>query len=227
MKNQYFADRRDYFKYDFIIYLVQSLALGKFTFIPMLTPDNGTVYVQGRGDLPLYNFLQGCLDAGRRNIALLREFFEREQPRIEYRPYKESEDLVQISRAGYFDAVPSDDLKGALILVDPDTGFEPKGKVNTAHVRYEEITSLAGRMSHDSVLVVFQSDIQRRTRVEVLSHIWQELQTNLPAECSGIGAVTAWQTNMLVIANRNRTRDVASALTRYAGRVDSAHTSWA
>ncbi len=42
MKNQYFGDKRDLFKYDLALRVCQKLGLG-FTFIPMLTaPDNRT-----------------------------------------------------------------------------------------------------------------------------------------------------------------------------------------
>jgi hypothetical protein len=42
MKNQYFGDKRDFFKYNLLLDLLECLDLATLTFIPMLTPDYGT-----------------------------------------------------------------------------------------------------------------------------------------------------------------------------------------
>ena len=40
MKNQYFGDNRDLFKYDLFLKIIQKTdSVNRFTFIPMLTPD--------------------------------------------------------------------------------------------------------------------------------------------------------------------------------------------
>ncbi|MCJ2670040.1 MAG: hypothetical protein LN416_05970, partial [Candidatus Thermoplasmatota archaeon] len=39
MKNQYFGDTRDLFKYDLVLELLLGTELRRFTFIPMLTRD--------------------------------------------------------------------------------------------------------------------------------------------------------------------------------------------
>jgi len=48
MKNQYFGDKRDFFKYDLSIELCERIPLKQFTFIPMLTENDGTKEGIGR-----------------------------------------------------------------------------------------------------------------------------------------------------------------------------------
>ena len=64
MKNQYFGDRNDYFKYDLLISLAGQLAAKKLSIIWMLTEDDDsqhgkkTKYARGAGNSGLYEFLR-------------------------------------------------------------------------------------------------------------------------------------------------------------------------
>jgi hypothetical protein len=42
VKNQFFADKHDYFKYDFWLYIAEGVKVKSLTFIPMLTPNDLT-----------------------------------------------------------------------------------------------------------------------------------------------------------------------------------------
>ena len=42
VKNQYFGDTRDLFKYDLALHCMASTGLRRLTFIPTLTPDDGS-----------------------------------------------------------------------------------------------------------------------------------------------------------------------------------------
>lgn len=63
MKNQFFADRRDFFKYDLLLELLEGGQLSGLTLVPMLTPDDGgpdgrfTRYRCGNRRAGLYKFL--------------------------------------------------------------------------------------------------------------------------------------------------------------------------
>ena len=49
MKNQYFGDTRDLFKYDLALHIIEGIwSIRALTFIPMLTPDDGSRRGAGR-----------------------------------------------------------------------------------------------------------------------------------------------------------------------------------
>jgi len=130
MKKQYFGDRNDFLKYDLVLTLIEKIDNSKcFTFIPMLTQDDGSRH----GDLTNYDgsrqgeldgFLKGCIKESNRNIRNLRSFMSSKN--IEYHPYKEDEYFSHAGREQYFDSIASSILNRAVILIDPDNGFEVK-----------------------------------------------------------------------------------------------------
>lgn len=86
MKNQYFGDVRDLFKYDLVLeILLKNKLTSTFTFIPMLTENergrNGARidYSKARagiGRMELKDFLEKCVKEGRRDIKELERFFK-------------------------------------------------------------------------------------------------------------------------------------------------------
>jgi hypothetical protein len=165
MKNQYFGDKRDLFKYDLWLHVAERVQeITSLTFIPMLTPYDPTN--QG-GQLPkgpgpyrqeLYEFLKGCCNAGDRSIAKLRDFFRERTPA--YRPYRETEYFKHESRDEYFRSIPSELLANAVILIDPDIGLERNAGLGEEgperYVACMEIASVAERCSEGSVILLFQ-----------------------------------------------------------------------
>ena len=106
MKNQYFGDRRDCFKYDLID---MCAALGgdfQLTYVPVLTPndESGDGNLTQLEDHPwrqeLIAFLRECLASGRRNIAQLHELFRKLGRR--YIPHKANEFITPENRRAYF-----------------------------------------------------------------------------------------------------------------------------
>lgn len=168
LKNQFFADKHDYFKYDLWLEVGEKLGgIRSLTFIPMLTPSDSTkegrkiTYVEGRRRKRLYGFLQFCLVPKRRSIARLREFLCDEP--FEYHPYRDEDDkgFQDGSWAAYFSAIPHEWLRDAAILIDPDTGIETKtGKDPKKHVTCENIKNILSRCSGNSVVLVVQFLIQ-------------------------------------------------------------------
>jgi hypothetical protein len=167
MKNQYFADERDYGKYDLLIEVVQKIgALERLTIIPMLTggDDSGEGdrinYEQGCRRSDLHRYLQDCLSRKDRNVAYLREYFKR--CGIDYRPYSDTEFFTHEGRSNYFTAIQDDCLKKALVFFDPDTGLEHdderymKSQGPEKYLLWNELTEVWNRMSQESACVVYQ-----------------------------------------------------------------------
>lgn len=161
MKNQYFGDRRDFFKYDLVLTLIEQIdCLKTFTFIPMLTEndtskDGNVTQYDGSRRKDLELFLRRCLKTSDRNIAKLRDYMNGKKG-ITYYPYKELEFFTHHGRQKYFDEVKASVLRNAVVLFDPDNGFEVKsmGSGNGhKYLRFEELSSIFERTVNSLVLV--------------------------------------------------------------------------
>ena len=159
MKNQYFGDKRDLFKFHLVLHSIESLALKALTYVPMLTsnddPRQGSLtdYPKPPCHGDLYEFLQQAVRT-ERDIRGLRGFFATKD--IRYQPYRDETQLKESDRAAYFDNIPGDSLQDALILFDPDTGLEIDRRSGAQYLRYDELRHVLGRASEKSVLMVFQ-----------------------------------------------------------------------
>lgn len=166
MKNQYFGDRRDLFKYDLLLDLVKGHGSGRLTFVPMLTPNDDS----GEGQLTqadsrgrrkvLYDFLKACLDNGQRDIRKLRELIPKFD--VEFMPFRDAAWFTHEHRTSYFEAVPQDHLQQSVIFLDPDIGLETgtpgymRRMGAEKYLLYADVTELWRRASTESVLVVYQ-----------------------------------------------------------------------
>ena len=167
MKNQYFADQRDFLKYDLLMELVENTAgVCRLTNIPMLTPNDDTgegdvlAYLVGNRRPDIYHFLRYCLARSDRNIHNLRTLFQGRH----YAYYCHRDDLHYSydTRQEYFTSVPNRALQDAVVFVDPDTGIET-GTINYMRSKgigrylfWDDITQLFQRMSGTSVLILYQ-----------------------------------------------------------------------
>lgn len=117
MKNQYFGDTRDLFKYDLVLeILLKNSFTDTFTFIPMLTKNEPSRYgartdyskaTAGFRRRELKNFLEECVEEGRRNIEELERFFKQTRltRRLSLRIYKKNEYFSHESRERYFSEI--------------------------------------------------------------------------------------------------------------------------
>jgi hypothetical protein len=170
MKNQYFGDIRDQFKYDLILDIMRrnrGLRLEKFTFIPMLTKNDHRTdgnkrgveerkrrYRPGSRNDELVHFLgrSDGIAPGERDFTEILGFFNDKHFRTSiYGTGYFSHRL----RDEYFSLIPGHMLKSALVLVDPDNGLEVKHS-SEKHLLYSEVNSLLARMSNYSVLMIYQ-----------------------------------------------------------------------
>jgi hypothetical protein len=163
MKNQYFGDRRDYFKYDVLERLATDLdEVRQLTCLWMLTPPDGS----GQGQVPfvpdpelpeLTEFFRTRLisgDPGQTRVSAMGAYFSG-RPFAFFSYRVDREDFATTTRARYFASVPEEALQRAVVFFDPDNGLEP-GRTTEKHLRFEELAGVLGRMDACSVAVVFQ-----------------------------------------------------------------------
>ena len=165
MKDQYFGDDRDVFKYDLARTLVDGVpSLHRFTFIPMLTPpdDSGhgdvvkrSTGAPGSGNSKLVDHLDSCRDADRRNIAEISKYFEGKGVDIPTYIHKEGCFLDHHDRSSYFDGLNASALESSLVFLDPDNGLEIQDS-SEKHLLLGELKGLYERMGDESVLMFFQ-----------------------------------------------------------------------
>ena len=183
MKNQYFGDNKDLFKYDLVMRIFQDHLVNRFTFIPMLTEtdDRRNPEKPGTGNKELVKFLDACIR--RRNIKELKSLFKKK--RISMEIYKEREHFPNKNRQEYFEQIRGGLLSKSLILVDPDTGLEVVGskvKKSKKHLLYTEVENLYRRMDKSSILMIIQF-IPRLKREKYFAKICSNLKEkvgNLP-----------------------------------------------
>ncbi len=225
MKNQYFADRRDFFKYDLLLELMEAgSSLRRLLFVPMLTaPDGRTdgrlkTYPCGARRPDLYAFLQDCRSRGVCDITELRRFFA--DRTFQYVPFADDCYFRHESRDAYFAAIPDAALRGALVFLDPDNGLEV-GSMGPAnghkYVRFAEMAGLLARGDESSLMLVYQH-LPRRPRVPYLAARSAELQSKLaipPPLCLADGQVA-----FLLLA---RTEDHLTPLREHLQRYATAH----
>ena len=209
MKNQFFADKRDLFKYDLWLEIANALRIRKHTFIPMLTPNDSTK--QG-GRFPgdagnyrrsIFEFLKTCRK--RRNIKQLRAFLRGQS--LDYHPYRDAEPgyFKHELRNKYFARIPRDWLKNAAILIDPDIGLQTKGpfwkKRPEQYVMCKEVADIVRAASGRSVILLFQFlQPNARKRVDDLREREQRLRSELEKLRRGRRPIP-W------VAERQRSRD--------------------
>ena len=191
MKNQYFSDRRDFFKYDFLLALMEGVpGLRRFLFVPMLTPDDGstdgklTNYMAGehprRRDL--WDFLQGCLKRGERDIRALRRHMKGKP--FEYIPWSDDAFFTHAGREAHFAKIPASALRQSLVFFDPDNGFEVPSMTagnGAKYLRYPELAGVFSRMDDASVVVVYQH-IPRKNRDDFFAETSGKVRKSLSAQ---------------------------------------------
>jgi len=194
MKNQYFGDIRDLFKYDLVLELLLRSSLRRFTFIPMLTEDESNTHGRridysraraGTQRVVLRSFLERCLTSDRRNIKELEKFFSGKKfsKKIKLKIYERNSYFLDKTRREYFSAIDSDLLTRSVILVDPDIGLEVKSmkERENKYVKYKEVKLLYDRMDKYSMLLVFQF-IPRVIRKRYFSKISKWLKQKVVGE---------------------------------------------
>ncbi|MFH1169328.1 MAG: hypothetical protein V1691_01405 [Chloroflexota bacterium] len=159
MKNQYFGDKRDLFKYDLVMEIMRAGLVPHFMYIPMLATDDGSG--DGKLDLTgakagfrnreLKGFLETCVREGRRDVRQMEGFFRQKGIDIHLLAREFSHENRQV----YFEGARKELLPGSLILVDPDIGMAVN-RPGEKHILYREAKDMYWQMSDDSILMLYQ-----------------------------------------------------------------------
>ena len=203
MKDQYFGDSRDAFKYDFWLAVAERVGgIRGVTLVPMLTLPDGT----NQGSHRAYGLVRNraipelLRQYARvdRSVVQLRELMHRLQ--WDYYPYKDTSYFSDLTRRDYFSQIPNAYLHNTCVLVDPDTGLEcGRDSYMRRHGRerylfYSEVANLVRRSEGATILVIYQH-LQRNA-----NRIAQDLERRAARLLNVSGAAQ-------VVAVRNR--DVA------------------
>lgn len=228
MKNQYFADTRDLFKYDLVLELLEKSQNPHFTFVPMLT-QNDPNYKGGRTNydntrfrpkqLGLRRFLENCVTTNNRNVAMLERFFGNTSltKRLDLTIYSKKKYFASRKREGYFLDIPRRLLTHSIILVDPDIGLEVpsmRGREEN-YLTYDEARTLHNRMDEKSTLLIFQF-IPRVRRIPYLLKLANQLCTRV-TQGLPVHYITDNQIAFFVLAKTSESIDtLAGHLASYA-----------
>jgi len=171
MKNQFFGDLRDLFKYDLILNILEkNNSLQHITFIPMLNKNdssnegnkrdfqNAKIHnLPGTHNEKLVEFLEPYKDvkADERDINSIESYFNSKGHKISI--YKGQKGLYfeKQVRKEYFSEIPRELLTNSLIFIDPDIGLEVKYS-REKHLLYSEVKSLYDRMDQNSTIMIYQ-----------------------------------------------------------------------
>lgn len=233
MRDQYFGDHRDYFKFDLAIELATEIPNSpRLTYVAMLTPDSApggeedgqggaTNYPVGEGRPELHYFLRrhARQPMGRRRVVNLRGFFENNHPEIDYDPHGDAhpEEYRGREAKDYFGGVIQRWLEDAVILVDPNVGLTPRTGSATSdhHIPPIELVRLKNRMGSSSALMLFQW----RGRGRSWRAVFDAAQASLRpwGHTAGFDAVYTGQVAFICIARDSaRQEKVAAVLRAYA-----------
>jgi len=188
VKNQYFGDNKDLWKYDLVLMIMQAGLAEHFTFVPMFTEPDGTNHGgkadrryarAGTENKELVNFLDECINEEQKDIEQMVGFFQRYAIKMTIY-YGKDGYFSHRERQSYFSGIESRLLAKSLILVDPDNGLEVKGS-GEKHVLYSEVRELYERMDEDSTLMVYQY-FPRVSRQQYLNSRRQELKEKVSGD---------------------------------------------
>lgn len=182
MKNQYFGDTRDLFKFDLIEEMLKdtTLDLKQFLYIIMLTKDEG----KGGGkrdfekakeeerpgtknDKDLIPLLKKQKNESKnRDIAnTMKEYYHKQCKGCLIDAIDEL--LEKANKTEYFNKIYmryfkkvyekiSQSKKSTLIFLDPDTGLEPEASKGKKYVSYETLDCLFNSMKKNSIIMIYQ-----------------------------------------------------------------------
>jgi hypothetical protein len=224
MKNQYFADRRDFSKYDLLLQLMASgLGFEQLVLIWMLTRDDGSAdgeirdYSVGQRRQALHDWLQTQHRREHRDVVRLADcpgFADAEwrlMPVLDVVPDDPGARAEYIARAAALTAKPS------LVFLDPDNGMmvgSATAATRCKYVDYGELATLSGAMHDDSALLVYQH--LPRVKREVF---YAEALRRLRQEAGAVHATWLSPDSLvayfLIAKSDERLRQVAKALEPY------------
>jgi hypothetical protein len=175
LKCQYLGDARDAFKWEYQDHLTRQLGYSLLQIIPMLTADDGTNEgMTHPARYPAANvFHDFCLRLRMsRSLIDLRELPSLTGADYQVELHRPDETFLEGERESYFS-----DLGGGsdqVVFVDPDIGFEPKGRYEK-HVAFADVEKILDQISHESVVSVYQHQRQGESYCDTIAGIRRRL----------------------------------------------------
>jgi hypothetical protein len=167
MKNQYFGDKNDFFKYDLVLDILQGVpTLNGFTLIRMLTPDDDTNqgrrvnFPQGARRADLFHFFRDHVSLEHRDIGLIQDLFEGKG--IPHTLYKPTTYCDFTTRNEYSQGITKQHVARRLVLLDPDVGFETgthaylRRKDLEKYLFWDDLQSLVAKSDKQTCVMVYQ-----------------------------------------------------------------------
>jgi hypothetical protein len=172
MKNQYFGDVRDLFKYDLIQQILKEVgSLQRFAFIPMLTKNdprrrdgNKRAFDKaeergrpGTKNDDLIKFLKQYkeIDRDKRDFTEIENYFKSKSIKMVIYKGKGHKYFDHITRDEYFKNIPEGFLHKSLVFVDPDIGLQINHSTEK-HLLDCEVKYLYAHMDENSILMIYQ-----------------------------------------------------------------------
>ena len=222
MKNQYFADRNDFYKYDLVLELLDGLGLQAICPRGDADPDDGrcdggfTNYECGGRRQQLHALLTDILrPIGTRDVPSCPSLFEHFDIECVVVPDSELDDR---SRRPTSAGLPQT-TGNAVVLLDPDNGLEVKtarGRARAKYVLYEEIGRAFDSLGPDGVLMIYQ-------HLQPRSAYLEQLAISLKERVAPPSCVVASPDNLVaffVLAkDESRSTDIQKLLGTYNTRV--------
>jgi len=161
LKRQYLGDARDAFKWEYQDLLCRKLGYSELQIVPMLTPDDktseGSLHSTKFAAAPeIHNFCE--MLRGSRSIIDLKQLPSITGADYRVRLHKPETTFLDFERDAYFSNLHT--ASDQLVFVDPDIGFEPRGR-HEKHVAFANVESLLNQVSEGSAISVYQH--KRRT----------------------------------------------------------------
>jgi len=181
MKNQYFGDTRDLFKYDLLEHLMDHFRPRRFAFIAMLTKDDHTAHglkrnyrstKAGFNNEELIRFLEQNSSGQEKDFTRIKKYYQ--QKKIDALIYDRP--FTHKTRPAYFIEIPPEVLQAPLIFFDPDIGFRPKSSFDERHLEFFEFLYVVQQAYENSVIMTIQF-YPRKKRAEYIKDKRSELKT--------------------------------------------------
>ena len=165
MKNQYFGDKRDLYKFDLLLDLMAGGKFRQLTYVPMLTPPVSTSTEgnqirrsAGPFNSEIFHFLREHRSSA--DIRELRKLFA-DRKQFKYAAHRDDAYYSYRERTEYFRAIESSDLRAACVFLDPDIGIESGSlpymkKAGLEKYLFMDDLDMLVERSEDSVFIVYQ-----------------------------------------------------------------------
>lgn len=183
MKRQYLGDARDAFKWEYQDRLVRGLGYRELQIVPMLTLDDGTnegnVHsTRFPADSVIHDFCSMLRKSRSINDLIQLPSMTGGDYRVTL--HKPETIFLDSARDAYFSSLHSRFDK--LVFVDPDIGFEPRGRLDK-HLAFADLASLLGQVTSESAICVYQHKRRAESFQATLDGICRRVPN---ADCAAI-----------------------------------------